>query len=274
MNSHPFDQTVALTTAGQADRYNGHSHPAYWNMVGPFGGTTAATLLNAVLLHPALLGEPLSLTVNYAAAVQQGAFSILARPVRTNRSTQHWTVEMTQPGESGEPLVVATATVVTAARRATWSQNDTPMPAVTPVENTQAAPVAFAVEWLHRYDLRTLRGGVPAQWDGSGTDSLTQLWVRDMPPRPLDFLSITAKADMFYPRCWLRRARQVPAGTVSITVYFHAGSQQLAACGDDWLLGQAQAQAFTNGYYDQTAQLWNRNGELLVTTHQIVYYKE
>ena len=28
------------------------------------------------------------------------------------------------------------------------------------------------------------------------------------------------------------------------------------------------------GYFDQTAQLWNEAAELLVTTHQVVYYKE
>jgi acyl-coenzyme A thioesterase PaaI-like protein len=65
-------------------------------MVGPFGGTTAATALRAILLHPALLGEPVALTVNYAAAMAEGPFSVTAKPVRTNRSTQHWTVELSQ----------------------------------------------------------------------------------------------------------------------------------------------------------------------------------
>ena len=40
-----------------------------------------------------------------------------------------------------------------------------------------------------------------------------------------------------------------------------------------YLLGQAQAQAFRNNYFDQSAQLWNEAGELAVTTHQVVYYK-
>ena len=40
------------------------------------------------------------------------------------------------------------------------------------------------------------------------------------------------------------------------------------------LLGQAQAQAFRNGFFDQSSQLWNEAGVLLVTTHQIVYYKQ
>ena len=118
------------------------------------------------------------------------------------------------------------------------------------------------------------RGDSPA-WDGAeGTDSLTRLWVRDEPPRPLDFASLTALSDIFFPRVWLRRAKFVPIGTVSMTVYFHADQAQLQATGTGYLLGQAQAQAFHNGYFDQTAQLWNEAGELLVTTHQVVYYKE
>ncbi|MDB5873691.1 MAG: acyl-CoA thioesterase, partial [Ramlibacter sp.] len=40
------------------------------------------------------------------------------------------------------------------------------------------------------------------------------------------------------------------------------------------LLGQAQAQSFFNGYFDQTAQLWSEAGDVLTTTHQVVYYKE
>ncbi len=40
------------------------------------------------------------------------------------------------------------------------------------------------------------------------------------------------------------------------------------------MLGQAQAQGFFGGYFDQTAQLWSEGGELLATTHQVVYFKE
>jgi hypothetical protein len=40
------------------------------------------------------------------------------------------------------------------------------------------------------------------------------------------------------------------------------------------LLGQARSQSFFNGFFDQSAELWNEAGHLLATTHQIVYYKE
>ena len=51
-------------------------------------------MMNAVLLHPDRLGEPVSLTINFAAALAPGPFVVSARAVRTNRSTQHWIVEV------------------------------------------------------------------------------------------------------------------------------------------------------------------------------------
>ena len=72
MNKHPFDLALQLTPL-ESGVYVGTTSDAYWNMVGPFGGVTAATALNAVLQHPSLLGEPVSLTVNYAGALLAGA---------------------------------------------------------------------------------------------------------------------------------------------------------------------------------------------------------
>ncbi len=267
---HPFDAAVALQP--QADGcFAGATHPAWANMVGPFGGITAAQALSAVLAHPQRIGEPVAMTVNFAAAVADGPFTLLARPARTNRSTQHWTVEMQQGGEA-----VLTGTVMTAVRRQTWSSaQDTPMPDVPPAETLAPPPGRGRVEWIQRYDMRFVEGGYPKAWDSHDSGgSRTRLWMRDTPPRPLDFASLAALCDVFFPRIWLRRASFVPLGTVTMTVYFHADSALLAATGTGWVLGQARAQAFHNGYFDHSAQLWNEAGQLLATTQQVVYYKE
>ena len=42
------------------------STPDYWNMIGPFGGITAAATLNAVMQHPQRLGAPISLNFRIA----------------------------------------------------------------------------------------------------------------------------------------------------------------------------------------------------------------
>jgi hypothetical protein len=272
--THSFDDTLRLEPAGP-HRWRGAPGQAYWNMVGPFGGTTAAAMLQAVMLHPELLGAPAALTVNYAAPITDAPFVIEARPVRTNRSTQHWTLVMTQAGADGEEAVVTTGTAVTALRRATWGGTDAPMPQVPPPADLPAVGTLPGIAWSRRYELRPIEGAPPLSWDGAeGIGSLSRLWMRDTPPRPLDFCALAAFCDMFYPRVWLRRASRVPAGTVSITVYFHADAASLAATGDGYLLGQAQGQEFRNGFFDQSVQVWNAAGTLLATSHQIVYYKE
>ena len=270
---HLFDKALALKTIGPG-QYQGRTSPDYWNMVGPFGGVTAATALQAVLQHPDLLGEPLSLTVNYAAAQKAGAFTVQAEPVRTNRSTQHWNIAFFQPDAHGTPVLTTTATAVTAVRRDTWSLGDTPLPGVPAPAALPRITPAMGVEWLHRYEMRPVVGSLPERWEGQGDSSLTQLWMRDEPARPLDFCALTALADVFFPRVWLRRAVRVPAGTVSITVYFHASGAELAATGTGYVLGQARGQEFRNGFFDQNVQLWNEAGAMLATSHQIVYFKE
>ncbi|MFN4003528.1 MAG: acyl-CoA thioesterase [Hylemonella sp.] len=271
---HPLDEALALQ-ALDAGRYAGQISPAYWNMVGPFGGVTAATVLQAVLQHPQRLGEPLSITVNYAVALTQGPFEVQLQPVRTNRSTQHWTAAIVQADAAAQPVVTTTATVITAVRRETWSLSDLPMP---DVPRPQEAPVMQderPVAWLKQYELRPISGTIPQHWDGHQHDhSMSRLWMRDAPPRPLDFCSLLALSDIFFPRVWLRRATRVPAGTVSLTTYFHAGARELQASGSGYVLGQARGQEFRNGFFDQSAQLWNEAGTLLCTSHQIVYYKE
>ncbi|MDR2298042.1 MAG: thioesterase family protein [Comamonas sp.] len=274
-DNHPFDSAVALVATGVPGQYQGQASQDYWNMVGPYGGITAASMVRAMQQHPQCLGDPVSITVNYAAAVGAGAFVIDANPVRTNRSTQHWLLTVKQADEAGVMQVVTTATAVTAARRETWSTTDQPMPAVTPAADVPRVPALVgAVEWLNRYEMRFLDGMLPMKEDGAERDSLSRLWVRDNPPRPLDFASLAAVSDVFFPRVWLRRAKRVPAGTVSITVYFHAGREELAAAGDAPLLAQARGQEFRNGFFDQTAQLWSASGQMLASSHQIVYYKE
>lgn len=283
MSSHPFDTALHLTPdfGVKPDQFLGRTSPAWWNMVGPFGGVSAAIALNAVMTHPSRLGDPVALTVNYASGLAQGAFKAVATPVRTNRSTQHWVLELRQADTSGVEAVVLTGTAITAVRRETWSANDMPMPEVAPPDAlARLTPFNEAVAWLQRYDMRPVAGPLPSTWDGGASSddpqlaSLTQLWMRDNPPRPLDFASLAAMADVFFPRIWLRRSVLVPVGTVSLTVYFHAGQAQLAEAGAGYLLGQARGQVFRNGFFDQAGQLWSASGTLLATTHQLVYYKE
>ncbi|MFC4003607.1 acyl-CoA thioesterase [Prauserella oleivorans] len=265
---HPFDAAVALEALGDG-RYTGHTHPAYANMVGPFGGITAATLLQAVEQHPDRLGMPLSLTVNYAGPVADGPFEVTARQVRTNRSTQHWSLDLAQDGE-----VCTTATAVYGIRRQTWSSTEAVFPAVPAADEVAVRPFPEFVAWGRNYEMRYVDGAMPEPGASESDDSTTTVWVRDAPARPLDFPGLAALCDIFYPRILLRRGRFVPAGTVSLTTYFHADADLVSAQADRPVLGRARAHHFGKGYFDQSARLWGADGTLLATSHQLVYFKD
>ncbi len=95
---HALDRAAHLLRDGDGT-LTGRTDPAYGNMVGPFGGITAASMLNAALTHPARIGDPVALTVNFAGAIADGGYTIEALPLRTNRSTQHWSITMMQGSE-------------------------------------------------------------------------------------------------------------------------------------------------------------------------------
>jgi acyl-CoA thioesterase len=269
---HPFDVATRLQ-ANSDGVLRGATSEAYWNFTGPFGGTTAATLLRAVLEHEKRAGDPVSITVNFCAPIARGDFQIALREIRTNRSTQHWYAELSQP----EVGIAANATIACAARRETWAhQPARPPPAPAP-EMLAALPTQGMMAWLQRYEFRFVHNQpkrFAATPNPQPDSALSHLWLSDAPPRPLDFLSLTALADTFFARIFHVRGALVPIGTVSMTTYFHADAAGLSAVGSAPLLGVSDAKVFNKGYADQTVELWSRDGSLLATSTQIVYFRD
>ncbi|MGB3895079.1 acyl-CoA thioesterase [Mycolicibacter sinensis] len=265
--SHAFGRALHLDQVGDGV-VRGATDPQWANMVGPFGGITAAVLLRAVEFHPDRIGDPLALTVNYAAPIADGEFDIALRAARTNRSNQHWILELRQGDE-----VKTTATAVFGRHRNTWADIEAQPPKAAAPEDIPRSTFIEAIVWAQRYDMRFTEGPVPAEGVPSES-STTTLWVRDADQRPLDFAGLAAVSDIFYPRVFLRRGGFIPAGTVSLTTYFHADEAQIDAVGNDFVLGSAHANAFSRGYFDQSAHVWSRDGVLLTSSHQLVYFKD
>ena len=266
MSVHIFDQAIMLHK--KADGLSlGKTIPEYQNMVGPFGGILCAILLNAVITDERRIGDPISVTIHYAAPVAFGNFDIQATPVRTNRSTQHWLVELIQEGQ-----VTIYGTVFTGIRRDTWGDNEICFPNVPPVENFERT-ASSTMPWIDAYDFRFIDGG-PHTISEAHQSSKTRMWIRDQPPRKLDFVSLASICDAFLPRIFLKRGYRVPIGTVVLTTHFHVSQEQINQVGDSHLLGIADAKTYGKGYFDQSAEIWSKEGLLLATSHQMVYYKE
>jgi acyl-CoA thioesterase len=267
---HPLDDATTLTPAGER-LATGRTTPHYWNMAGPFGGVTAATVLRAVLEDPARIGDPIALTVNFCAAVTEGAFEVAWTETRAGKTVQHWNVEMRQGGR-----VVTTASVVCAARRETWTHRPGVMPAAPPVEAVERLDTGGRLAWLERYSFRYVEGppriDEPAPLTPRSPRSV--IWLRDQPARPLDYLSLAALADAFIVRIVQVRGRPTPMGTVTLTTYFHAGQAALDALGATPVLGVADAKIFHDNFADQDISLWSQEGTLLATGVQAAWFRE
>jgi acyl-CoA thioesterase len=264
---HLFDEATRIT-AGDS-RWQGRTSPDYWAFVGPFGGTTAATILRALIEHPQRSGDPLSLTVNYCAPIAEGPFDLDLRLVKANRSSQHWCVELTQGSD-----VASLATAVFATRRPSWSHQPAQMPEAKPFEQIRPYP-NIAASWANQYDFRFVEGH-PDFRSGAGKEpasAFTKLWIGDRKPRKIDAQSLVAMSDAFFGRIFHVRNELVPFGTVSLTTYFHADAEDLAQDNITRVLAVADAKIFHKSYQDQNGELWSPSGRLLATTTQIAYFK-
>lgn len=265
---HVLDAATSLERAG--DKLKGATHDAYWNFTGPFGGVTAASLLRAAMEHPKRQNLPLAMTINYCAPVAKGAFEIDVIEKRTNRSTQHFYVEMIQ-GEN----TIATATLVFAARPADFSHLSAKMPKVPAPEEVAPPKTKAPLAWIDRFDMR-FASGFPVMRpndDAPLGSARTEVWLRDNPVRNMDFIALMSMSDAFFARPFHVLGKLITVGTVSMTTYFHCDEADLVEAGEDYLLGVADASILEKGYSDQFAELWTRGGKLLATSHQILYFR-
>jgi len=268
---HPFDRAIAVrpdvdgTIAAEA-------RTDYWAFVGQFGGVTAATCLNALMRHPEAAGQPIALTVNFAAPIQAGAFRLSLRRVRASRSTQHWSVEIHQ-GDDAEPRTTATA--VLAERRESWSHQPATPPSLPPFEALRELVLPDTVPWVGRYRFWFESGGpvrsdAPLSPPGSAA---SRFWLADAVERPVDLPALASMADTFFGRIFQVRGQIVPFGTVSLTTYFHSDVEELRAIDTRRVIARADARRFHRSYSDQSGELWSPDGRLLATSHQVAYFK-
>ena len=270
-SSHPLDRATRLEgTVGDAVR-RGHTSTDYWNFIGPFGGTSAATALRAVVEHPHRLGDPVAATVNFCAPIAEGGFDVHARVVRTNRSSQHWSVEIVQGGN--EPVL--TSSVVTAVRRDSWRHQPAAPPALPDAASLAPFDARASLAWVGQYEMRFVEGGtiLTDAIPDPPASARSVLWIRDVQPRTLDFVSLMTMSDAFFGRIFQVQGRLPPFGTISMTTHFHASGEELAAHGSERLAGLADARVFHRGFCDQTVELYGRGGQLLATSMQTAYFR-
>lgn len=269
---HVFDRAVALTPKPDG-RLTGATIPEYGNFTGQFGGITAATLLQAVLQQDGIAGVPVSLTVNYTAAVKPEPFEVAVRAIRKGRTLQHWAAEFVQ-GET----IAAAALVALGQRSNSWAHAPLTPPAAPVPDAIAPLDTSSWTGWARQYVFRMIEGstahlrGQPPLAEPQSAQSL--LWLEHGDPRPLDFAGLACMSDAFFVRMIQVRNTFPPMGTVSLTTQFHCDAEMLAAQGARPVLCAVDARVFRGNFHDQSAEIWAADGVLLASSHQTVWYAE
>lgn len=234
---------------------------------GLWGGYAIGLFIRVLEAEPEAVGEALSLTLTYAAALPSGPLEIRTRRLRQGGSIGVWELELLAAGSDQ----VGVHGMVTLARRpdtppfAFARIPEAPAPESLPAPPSPGAPLHYGASAFER---RTLEVFPPV---ASG-DSRTLAWVRTR-HQPLDKAMLGMVTDNSAPRAMYALGRTINTTTLSLTVYLHATAEELAQVGHDFILIECEGRVGGGGASDERSSYWSRDGRLLATSEQLAWYR-
>lgn len=255
--------SLALTAEGEG-AYRAFADPGNEAGTGMFGGWTAAMLLKAVVNHPQATGTPSALNVTYISRIPPGRDLVFtARRLSGGPSVSTWLAEVRLADKTEAS---AMATVVLTNRRESLAFTEFAMPK--PEYEPEALPMLHPPNTFgQRIDMRswTMPLNQPT------THSLQ--WLRERSNHPIDHVLLAYFADSYAPRIFYKSEAFRPSSTLTMSVYFYATADELAAIGDDFFLSEAVGTRAEQATVGAQLRLWSRAGALLATSEQLCWFK-
>jgi hypothetical protein len=235
---------------------------------GLWGGYAIGLSIRVVEAEPEAQGEPLSLTLTYAAALPSGALDIRTRRLRQGGSVGVWEVEVLPSGSDQ----IGVHGIVTMARRpktppfAFAAMPDVPDPDSLP---SLEMPGVAHLYGAAAFERRVAEGYPPMP----GESSRSLAWVRSR-RGSMDKALLGMVTDHSPPRAMYALGSSVMTTTLSLTAYLHATSEELAEVGEDFILVECEGRVGNAGASDERSSYWSRSGKLLATSEQLAWYRE
>lgn len=235
---------------------------------GLWGGYAIGLCLKVVENEPEARGEALSITLTYAASLPAGVLDIRTRRLRQGGSIGVWEVELRPQGseEIGVHAMVTMAKRPATPPFAFVTMPDAPDPESLPIPASPAPIQHFGASALERRS----RDPFPPE---PRSDSRTLAWVRSR-RGPMDKVLLGMITDNSPPRAFYALGPNVMTTTLSLTVYLHATTEEVAAVGNDYILIECEGRVGAGGAQDDRSSYWRRDGKLLATSEQLCWYRE
>lgn len=257
-----LEEALALRADGEG-RWLGVADRDHESANGMFGGWTAALCLAAVRRSAEPVRQPSALTVNFVSVVPPGEDVVLAvERLGATRSLEHWRADLRTVIDG---TLRASALAVLSSRRDSDGHVQPSMPSVPDPEQLEEfhAPGTQGLQTLLR----------PILMEYGTGDTTSMAWVRELSGRPVDHLTLAYLADQFPPRSFFWGGGPRPSATLTMSVYFHATPEELAAVGDDYICNEAVGSRGESSTSGQHARQWSRTGTLLATSEQLAWYR-
>lgn len=226
-------------------------------VAGPNGGYLAAIVVRA--LQAEVPGRPLrSLTVHYLRAPEAGEGRVTVAVERAGRSV---TFAGARCEQGGRPFALAQA--VLADDRPGIDLPAPPPPRVLAPENVESRPDSDrAPPFARNLEYRPALG--EPLFSGADT-ALTGGWLALRERCTLDAATLCALCDAWVPAIFATTEGPLAVPTLDLTVHLRAPLPRPG----DWVLGRYETLAARDGFLDEEASLWSRDGELLAQSRQL-----
>jgi acyl-CoA thioesterase len=233
--------------------------PDWWVVAGPNGGYIGAIIVRALSADPALDLRPLrSITIHYLGRPEAGQAEVQVKADRHGRSVSFTRARLEQGGRS-----IATAAAVFADDRPGVELDGTePTRVPSPEELEQLADNRDTLPFARQFDYRPAIGG---RLFGGGDEALTGGWIRFRDERPLDAAALVALCDAWFPAVFATTSEPLAVPTLELTVHLRGRLPRPR----DWALGRWTTQLARDGFLEESAEIYSREGELLAHSRQL-----
>jgi acyl-CoA thioesterase len=265
-----FARDTELSTLGSGS-YRAELNRNWWVIAGPNGGLLAALLLRAVEAEVGRrdVGQGRSvrtMTVHYLAPSVEGDAELEVEVDKHGRSVSFATVTLSQQGR-----LIAKALVLLAAERPAvreWQQRH--LPSVLDLGDSFLAvdgldEVPLRERWDQRWAI-----GVPGFPD-TNPEGLLQVggWTRLADPHPYDGAVLAAMTDSWVPAVIVHEDARLTSPTLELTIHFRTDPARLGLGPEDHVLAVFRQETGSEGYLDESGELWSADGRLLVVCRQL-----
>jgi len=255
-----FDADTSVTRIAD-NAFRGEIGPAWSVQRGPNGGYLAAMMLRALQMAAGEGRDPRSLTLHYLAPPDTGPCEIAVTVERAGRTMSTLSARLTQ---SGRLCVLALA--VFARPRAGLEIVAARMPPAPPPDDATPIALGAGPGFWNNYEVRRAYGAAPF----SGSDDMRSGgWLRLRESRQADAPFLAAVTDAWFPQIFTRLTAPIPAPTIDLTIHFRAHLPLVSAQPDDWYLLVVSTRLATEGFFEEDAEVWSRDGRLLAQSRQL-----